>query len=238
MKKIQALFRREWLQSFNTPVGYTFIVLFLLIENYIFFYGFGSNSFWDRKSSDMGVFFQSVPYLLLLFVPAIGMRIWTEEKESGTWEILFTLPLTEWQIVLGKFFSTFFYVIVTLCCTVFIPLTLSVLGDPDWGLVFSGYLGLFLLSSSFVSLVLYFTLFLRSQVISFLVGVLTLISFYLLGSQRLIDFFSSGFIKIFSIPSHYEPFRLGILDPRDFYFFISLDFLFLYLSVIRLRYKR
>jgi len=241
MQKIKALFRKEILQNFNTPIGYTFIVLFLLIESFVFFYGFKNASFWDRNSSEMEVFFMLAPILFLVFIPSIGMRIWSDEKETGTWELLLTLPITEWEIVLGKFLATCFSFIAALICTVFIPLTISVLGDPDWGVIFSGYVGMILLGIAFSSVVLYVSLFVKSQITSFLVGFVSLGIMYLLGIQKLVDILDTeyfGWLGIFSISKHYETFRLGIFDPRSFYFFFSLTAVFLYLSVIHLQKKR
>lgn len=189
----------------------------------------------------MEVFFLSAPVLFLVFIPSIGMRIWSDEKETGTWELLFTLPLTEWEIVIGKFLATCFSFIAALVCTIFIPLTISVLGDPDWGIIFSGYVGMILLGLTFTSMVLYVSLFVKSQIISFLIGFVFLGIIYLLGIQKLIDILGSeyfGWLGIFSISKHYETFRLGIFDPRSFYFFLSITASFLYLSVIHLQKKR
>jgi ABC-2 type transport system permease protein len=239
--RIFAIIRKELNLAYNTALGYTFIVLFMFVESLLFFFGIGGNSFWERKSSDLGYFFLVTPYLLLLFVSAIGMKIWTEEKESGTWEVMFTLPFEEWEIVIGKYFASCVYVFVALLCTIFIPLTAMIFGDPDIGILISGYLGTYLVGITFVSIVLYFTLFVNTQIGAFLYGFFALSLFYSFGIQKLTDFIGKdlfNWLGILSIQKHFEAFRLGILDPRDFYFFISLNLLFLLFASIQLKERR
>ncbi len=241
INRILAIVKKDVTLAYNTALGYTFIILFMFVENLLFFFGIGGNSFWDRKNSDLGFFFLLTPYLLLIFVSAIGMKIWSEEKESGTWEVLYTLPFREWEIVLGKFLGSATMVLVGLISTFFIPLTAFIFGEPDLGVIFASYLGLYLLGLSFVSIIIYFTLFFNTQIGSFLFGFFILSLLFVFGSQRLIDLlggYSINWLNTFSFQKHFESFRLGILDPRDFYFFISLTLLFLSLSALHLREKR
>ncbi|TGL62209.1 gliding motility ABC transporter [Leptospira ognonensis] len=239
--RIFAVVKKEIMLAFNTALGYTFILLFMFVESLLFFFGIGGNSFWDRKSSDLGFFFLLTPYLLLLFVSAIGMKIWAEEKESGTWEVLFTLPFKEWEVVLGKYIACCVIVFLALLSTLFIPLTTMIFGAPDIGILISGYLGVFFVGITFVSIILFFTLFFNTQIGTFLFGFFILSIFYSFGIQKLADFLGKNiyeWLSIFSLQSHFESFRLGILDPRDIYFYISVNFLFLTLASFQLRENR
>jgi ABC-2 type transport system permease protein len=241
MGRVFAVFKKEINLFFNTALGYTFIILFMFVECLLFFFGIGGNSFWERRSSDLGFFFVFTPYLLILFVSAIGMKIWSEEKESGTWEILFTLPFQEWEIVFGKYLASCLYLLIALLITVFIPLTVMIFGTPDMGIVFASYLGMFFVGMTFVSIVLYFNLYVNTQIGAFLFGFFALASVYIFGIQKITDIIGKEFfnwIRIFSIQGHFDSMRIGILDPRDIYFFISLNFLFLALATLRLKAKR
>lgn len=241
ISRIFAIVQKELNLTYNTALGFTFIVLFMFVESLLFFFGVGGNSFWDRKSSDMGFFFLVTPYLMVLFVSAIGMRIWAEEKESGTWEVLFTLPFNEWEVVVGKYLAACVNVFVALLSTIFIPLTVVIFGTPDLGILFSGYIGVYLVGITFVSIVIYISLFFNTQIGAFLFGFFSLALFYSFGIQKLTDIIGKqafDWISIFSIQRHFEAFRLGIFDPRDFYFYISMNFVFLALSAIHLREKR
>ncbi|MDZ4725964.1 MAG: ABC transporter permease [Leptospira sp.] len=239
--RILALFKREFTLMFNTALGYTFIVLFMFVESMIFFFGASGNSFWDRKSSDLGFFFTITPYLLLILVPAMGMKIWAEEKEAGTWEILFTLPFQDWEIILGKFFASAIYLIICLFSTLLLPLTTLIFGNPDFGLILSGYMGVYLLGLTFLSIVIYVSIYVNSQIGAFIISFFVISVFYLFGLQKLIDVIGENifqFISIFSIPKHFESFYLGIIDIRDFYFFFSVNILFLTFATFALKGKR
>ena len=169
------------------------------------------------------------------------MKIWAEEKESGTWEILFTLPFNEWEVVLAKYIASCMNVLIALLSTIFIPFTVMIFGQPDLGIVFSGYLGVFLVAITFVSIVMYFSLFFQTQIGAFLFGFFALSVFYSPFVQKSIDFIgktASDWIGIFSLQKHFEAFRLGILDPRDLYFYLSINIVFLSLTVIHLKDKR
>jgi len=241
LARIFAIVQKEIYLSYNTALGYTFIVLFMFIENLLFFFGIGGNSFWDRKSSDLGFFFFLTPYLLILFVAAIGMKMWAEEKESGTWEVIFTLPFEEWEVVIGKYIASCLNVLVALLCTIFIPLTVKIFGEPDIGILFSGYLGVFLVGITFVSIVLFFSLFFNTQIGAFLFGFFALTFFYSLGVMKLFENLGKSLFDVmgvFSIQKHFEAFRLGIFDPRDFFFYFSMNLVFLSLTAIQLRAKR
>lgn len=240
LKRIFAIYKKEMILSTNTALGYIFIILFMFVENLLFFYGIGGNSFWDRKTSDLNHFFTISPLILLLFVSAISMRTWSEEKDSGTWEILLTLPFLEYEIVLGKYLAACTNVLFALFSTIMIPLTTIVFGYPDFGVIFSGYIGLLLVGLSFVSVTFFVSLFANSQIGSFLLSFFSLSFLFFIGIQKLIDLMGrnySEWIGIFSISKHFESFRMGILDPRDFYFFISFCGLFLALTILNLRTK-
>lgn len=240
-RNIRTVFQKEFNSYFNTPIGYIFLSLFLLLISFLFFYGLGGNSFWDLKISSMEQYFAWVPILFIFFIPAITMRLWSEEEKSGTIEVLFTLPVTDIEIVFGKFFSAWCFLGIGLLGTILVPITIWVLGELDWGLVFSGYLGTFLLGGAYISLGLFISSISKEQIVAFLISLFACLVLFLIGHQTLLQFLGNtlgGFVAFFSLSQHFESFRMGIFDPRDIFFFLSFIAFMLYLNVFSIRGKK
>lgn len=219
-----AVFKKEWASYFNTPIGYVFSILYLFLSSFLFFYGLGEGSFWDRKVAGMEEYFVWTPLLFVVFVPAITMRLWSEEKRSGSLEILFTLPISKWEIVGAKFLAAWAFLGSTVCLSASIPFFIWAFGDLDLGIVFAGYLGCIFLGGAYISLGIFLSSFGRDQISSYILTVLVCLFFFLLGTQPVLKFFGGGpsaFAYLFALSSHFESFRLGILDISDTLYFLS-----------------
>jgi ABC-2 type transport system permease protein len=239
--KWKVLFKKELSGYFNTPIGYIFSCFFLILSNFLFFFGLGQNSFWDMKVISLEQFFMWIPILFIIFVPAVSMRIWSEEERQGTIEVLFTLPIRDYEMVFAKFIASWLFLGFTLLTTFAVPVTVSFLGDLDWMLTYSGYIGAFLLGGSFLAIGSLVSALTKDQISSYVITLLACLFAFLLGFQPIQQFFGKTLIPVLtflSVSHHYESFRIGIMDPRDIYFFISTSSLFLILTVSVLRGKR
>src|SRR5580693_10797313 len=146
---IKTIAKRELGAFFSSPVAYVFIVIFLLLNG---FFTFMVGRFFERASADLLTFFVWHPWLYLFLVPAVGMRLWSEELRLGTMELLFTMPVTTWQAILGKFLASWLFLIIALVLTFPIVVTVAYLGHPDFGRIFCGYIGSFFLAGAFLSI--------------------------------------------------------------------------------------
>lgn len=241
MNNIKTIFRKESSTYFNTPIGYIFSAFFLLLISFLFFYGLGGNSFWDLKIASMEQFFSWIPILYIIFIPAITMRIWSEEEKSGTLEVLMTLPIRDFEIVIGKFLSAWMFLTVTILCTLLAPLTVRILGDLDFGLVFMGYIGTILLGGAYISIGLIISALTRDQISAFILTLLACFLMFIMGYQPILKFFGNflgGFIAFLSLSQHFESFRMGVFDPRDILYFITFIKIILLLNVFVIRGKK
>ncbi len=241
MKNIKTIFKKETTTYFNTPIGYIFASFFLLLISFLFFYGLGGNSFWDLKVSSMEQYFLWIPILFIIFIPAITMRLWAEEERSGTLEVLLTLPLNDWEVILGKFFSAWFFLIMVILGSLLVPLTILLLGTLDFGLVFCGYLGTILLGGAYISMGLVISSLTKDQISAFMLTLLACLLTFLMGYQPILQFFGNtlgGAIAFFSLSQHFESFRMGVLDPRDLFFYTSFVGVMIFCNVLVLRGKK
>lgn len=241
MKNIRTIFKKETTTYFNTPIGYIFASFFLLLISFLFFYGLGGNSFWDLKVSSMEQYFLWIPILFIIFIPAITMRLWAEEERSGTLEVLLTLPLNDWEVILGKFFSAWFFLIMVILGSLLVPLTILFLGTLDFGLVFCGYLGTILLGGAYISMGLVISSLTKDQISAFMLTLLACLLTFLMGYQPILQFFGNtlgGAIAFFSLSQHFESFRMGVLDPRDLFFYTSFVGVMIFCNVLVLRGKK
>ncbi len=241
MKNIQTIFKKEALTYFNTPIGYIFASFFLVLLSFLFFYGLGGNSFWDLKVSSMEQYFLWIPILFIIFIPAITMRLWAEEEKTGTIEVLLTLPVKDYEVVIGKFLSAWFFLIFVILCSILVPITILVLGTLDFGLVFCAYLGSFLLGGAYISMGLVISSLTKDQISAFMLTLLACLLTFLMGYQPILQFFGNtiaGGIAFFSLSQHFESFRMGVFDPRDFYFYSSFIVYMIMVNVYILRGKK
>ena len=242
MKVIGALFRRELQSYFATPVAYVFIVIFLVLMGAFTFY---LGNFYERGQADLGPLFIFHPWLYLLLVPAITMRLWAEERKTGSIELLMTLPITPWQAVLGKYLAAWAFTGVALSLTFPIWITVNYLGDPDNGAIVAAYIGSFLMAGGFLAIGACLSATTPNQVIAFVITVVVCFVFLVSGFPMVLDFFTSWAPQILvdgiaslSFLTHFESISKGVIDLRDLIYFGFLILAFLYANTIVLRWRQ
>ena len=242
MNVIGALFRRELQSYFSTPVAYVFIVIFLVLMGAFTFY---LGNFYERGQADLGPFFIFHPWLYLLLVPAIAMRLWAEERKTGSIELLMTLPITPWQAVLGKYLAAWAFTGVALSLTFPIWITVNYLGDPDNGAIVAAYIGSFLMAGGFLAIGACLSATTPNQVIAFVITVVVCFVFLVSGFPMVLDFFTSWAPQILvdgiaslSFLTHFESISKGVIDLRDLIYFGFLILAFLYANTIVLRWRQ
>ncbi len=236
------IIKRELSGYFSTPVAYVFITIFLILSGLFTFY---LGNFFEIGQASLGSFFEWHPWLYLFLIPAITMRLWAEEKKSGTIELLTTLPITTTDIVLGKFLASWFFTLISLILTVPMWITVNYLGNPDNGVILASYIGSLLMAGGYLSIGIFISALTKNQVIAFIISVTVCFLFTLSGLPIVLDFFSSwageritDSIASFSFLTNFTDISKGIIDIRTVIYFFSLIFLFLYLNVITLDNSR
>lgn len=226
------LIKKELSYYFNNPIGYLIAIIFAVFVNFLFV-----KDLFLRGESNMRPFFEIMPWLCVVFVPALAMRIFSEEKRLNTIEVLLTLPITETMIVLAKFIALLIFAFFTLSLTFSLPLTLIFIGRPFLPEIIVAYLGVFFMMAAFISLSMFFSSTTKNQIVSFLTSAITLFFLILLGS----DFFSSFLpslitqnLSYFSFYFHFANFLKGVVDIRSVVYFLSIIFLFLFFTIVNL----
>ncbi len=242
MNSIAAIFKRELRSYFSTPLAYVFIVIFLMMSA-VFTFSFGS--FYERGQADLMPFFSFHPWLYLFLVPALSMRLWAEERKSGTIELLMTLPVTVWQAVVGKFLAAWAFTGIALLLTFPIWITVNYLGDPDNGVIVASYLGSFLMSGAFLSVGACLSSITRNQVIAFVLTATTCFLLVSAGFPLVLDFFRLwapqivvDTISSMSFLSHYTSIIKGVIDVRDIIYFVLMIGFWLYCNAVILDLKK
>jgi ABC-2 type transport system permease protein len=234
--------RRELSGYFSTPVAWVFIIIFLVMSGVFTFY---IGAFYERGIADLDPFFQFHPWLYLFLVPAIGMRLWAEERRSGTIELLLTLPITTWQAVVGKFLAAWLFVGLALCLTFPIWLTVNYLGEPDNGASLAGYIGSWMMSGGFLAIASCMSALTRNQVVAFILSVVVCFGFLLSGLPMVMSLFSGwapqallDTIANFSFLAHFASISKGVIDLRDLVYFGLVISLWLLATTIVLEMKK
>ena len=223
---IKAIVKRELGGYFTSPIAYVFLVIYLLLAG---FFTFTVGNFFERGEASLVSFFTWHPWLYLFLVPAVGMRLWSEERRMGTLELLLTMPVTTWQAIIGKFLASWLFLALALALTFPVVLTVNWLGSPDNGVIFAGYVGSLFLAGSYLAVSCMTSAMTRNQVISFIVSVLICLFLILAGYSPVTDILTRfanprvvEVVAAFSVMTHFEGFQRGVLDIRDFVFFFSL----------------
>ena len=225
MSGFYAVFKRELKSYFTTPVAYVFIIVFLFFSGYLTFkYGF-----YSVRQADMQTFFMNMPLLFVFMVPAVSMRLWAEERRVGSIELLLTLPITIMQAVLGKFCAAWLFIVIALALTFPMVITVCYLGDPDVGLIITGYLGTVLMAGGFLSIGSFFSIITKNQVISFVLSVVACAVLVYAGMPSTLNYLSTflpaGLVSAIgglSFQEHFESIQKGMLEFKDFSYFILL----------------
>lgn len=223
---VRAIAKREWSAYFNSPIAYVFIVIFLIL---CAFFAFSVSRFYEEGSADLRALFTWLPWLYLILVPAAAMRLWAEERKSGTIELLFTLSVTPFQAVAGKFLAAWGFLLLALALTFPLPLTALYLGKPDLGATACGYLGGALLAAGYLAVGMFTSALTRNQVISFVLAVVICLFLVLVGFPPVTDLLSRWApswlvegVAALSVVPHYDALQRGIVDLKDVAYFLSL----------------
>ena len=242
MRQAMAIFKREFAAYFATPLAYVFIVIFLFAMGAFTFY---VGRFYENGLADLSVFFGYHPWLYLFLVPAVGMRLWADERRTGTVELLLTLPVPVWATVLGKFLAAWAFCAVALALTFPIWITVNVLGNPDNGVILASYIGSLLMAGGYLAISAAISATTDNQVIAFVVSVAVCFLFTIAGAALVIDFFQLwapvvlvNTISSFSFLTHFQAITSGVIDLRDMIFFASLIALFLAVNVVLIDLKK
>ena len=242
MKPILIIARRELSGFFSSPVAYVVIIIFLLLSGFMTFM---VGAFFERGQANLDAFFGWHPWLYLFLVPAVGMRMWSEERRSGTIELLLTLPVAPWQAIVGKFLAALAVLAISLALTFPVVITVNYLGHPDNGVILGGYIGSLLLASAYLAISAMTSAITRNQIISFIVSVAICLFLILCGwapvTNLLIHWASPGLVDAvasFSVMTHFESIQKGVLDTRDLLFFVSVVVFCLFTTGVILRAHR
>ncbi|MBX9607531.1 MAG: ABC transporter permease subunit [Gammaproteobacteria bacterium] len=242
MNGFTTILKRELRAYFATPVAYVFIVIFLVLAGVATFYMGG---FYERGQADLEPFFQFHPWLYMFLIPAISMRLWSEERKAGTLELLLTLPIPLAASVVGKFLAAWIFTAVALAGTLPLWLTVNYLGDPDNTVILAGYLGSLLMAGGFLAIGACISALTRNQVIAFVISFVICFAFNLSGFPMVIDMFSAwapqavvDVISSFSFLTHFNAIVKGVIDVRDLVFFASLIAFWLYANVLAIEMNK
>ncbi len=234
MANILTIIRRELGAFFVSPIGYIFMIVFLLMS-----VGLYITSFFTFPVADMRSYFNNLPILMCVFVPAVTMRMWAEDRKENTWELLLTFPMRARELVLGKFFATVIFFGITLAATCTVPIMLAVLGNPDNGAILSGYLGTLLLGAFFLSIGIFVSGFCKDQIVAFVVSLLVCFAVFLVGTNFIAAYIDgvvpglgSLLAELVGMYAHFTAFTRGVVEISDILYFLVWTGLFLFLNVM------
>lgn len=229
MKNIAILTTKEFQSYFNSSIAYIFITVFLVLTQWLFFRGF-----FLFNQATLRPFFGLLPWVFLFFVPAITMRLWAEEKKIGTLELLMTLPLRDYEVVLGKFFAAFGLLCLTLLLSFPLVIVVAVLGNPDSGPIVGGYLGAVMMGGAYLSIGLFVSSLTDNQIVAFIVGVALSFILLIIGEGFVLLTLPGWLAPLFSylgLGAHFNSIGRGVIDSRDIIYYLSVMTFFLFLNV-------
>lgn len=227
-QKIYCLYAKELKSYFNSPIAYIFISVFLVVGNWLFF-----NSFFVIGQANIRGYFGLLPWIFLFLSPALTMRLWAEEKKSGTIEFLLTLPISNWQVVIAKFLSSLSFLSIALLTTITLPITIATLGNVDWGPIIGGYLGALFLGGAYLALGLFVSSLTKNQIIAFIIGLVASFVAYMIGADFVLmgsPKFLTPIMKFLGLGSHFYNIAKGVIDTKDILYYLSFIFVFLFLN--------
>lgn len=239
---IKAITKRELAGYFASPVAYVFIVIFLLLSG---FFTFMAGGFFERGQASLVSFFMWLPWFYMFLVPAVGMRLWAEERRVGTLELLLTMPITSAQAIIGKFLASWIFLVLALALTFPVWITVNYLGRPDNGAIVCAYVGGALMAGAYLAIACMTSAMTRNQVVAFILSVVVCLFLILAGwppVTRLLDSLEwtwlSNLAAALSVMTHFEAFQRGVIDFRDLVFFLSLMGFALFTTGVILRSHR
>ncbi len=234
MRNIKTIYRREFAAYFNAPIAYIFIVVFLAVNSGLFM-----TSFFLAGSADMRGFFALLPITLIVFIPAVAMRLWAEDSRGGTIALLHSFPIKPAELVAGKYLASYVFYLLALAGTLVIPIMIMFLGDPDPGPIIGGYFGAALIGAFYLAIGIFISALFKDQIIAFILSMVACFLFYMLGTDYIaviIDGWISGLgtllMKSLGTANHFSSIERGVLDLRDVIYFLSYMLLFLWLNSV------
>jgi ABC-2 type transport system permease protein len=242
---IKTIAKRELVAYFTSPVAYVFIVIFLLLNG---FFTFMVGQFFERGVASLSAsFFMWHPWFYLFLVPAVGMRLWADERRVGTLELLLTMPIAPWEAIVGKFLASWLFLGLALFLTFPVVLTVNHLGNPDNGVIFAAYVGSWLMAGAYLAVSCITSAITRSQVVSFIISVVACLFLILAGFPPVINLLHGlthnlqwlvEIVTSFSVITHFDGFQKGVLDSRDVIYFLSVIGFSLFTTSVILRTHR
>lgn len=242
MRNMWIIAKRELLCYFATPLALVFIVIFLALTGAFTFY---LGRFFENGQASLEAFFRFHPWLYLILIPAVAMRLWAEERKTGTIELLMTLPVTTTQAVMGKFLAAWAFCGIALSLTFPVWITVNVLGQPDNGVIVAGYVGSFLMAGAFLSIGACMSAMTKNQVIAFIISATVCFLFTMSGLELVLNFFQAwapalivDTVASLSFLVRFDAVMRGVIDLRDVLFFVSLIAFWLFTNVIVVEVKK
>jgi ABC-2 type transport system permease protein len=229
MENILIIAKKEFKSFFISPIAYVFITVYLVITNFLFFQGFFLNN-----QADMRGYFALLPWIFLFFVPAITMRTWAEEKKARTLELLLSWPISDVEVVIGKFLASFAFLSVAILASITIPITIMTLGSPDLGPIWGGYLGALLMGAAYLAIGLWISSHTENQIIAFILGVVVTFLLFIISNPFVLMAAPTWMAPVLSyigLGNHFESIERGVIDSRDIIYYLSIIGFFLFLNV-------
>ncbi|MCY4220160.1 MAG: ABC transporter permease subunit [Thiotrichales bacterium] len=242
MANVRTICMRELAGYFGTPIAYVFLAIFVFLSGIFAFYIGG---FFDGGQADLRAFFQFHPWLYLFLIPALAMRLWAEERRAGTIELLFTLPVTMFQAVMGKFLAAWIFTAIALALTFPLWITVNYLGDPDNGVILASYLGSLLMAGAFLAIGSCISALTRNQVIAFVVSGVVGLGFVLSGFPLVLELVDAiappivvDTVRSFSFLTHFQAISKGVLQASDIIYFVSLIVFWLFVNAVAIEWRK
>jgi ABC-2 type transport system permease protein len=242
LKTVRFIMRRELAGYFSTPIAYVVLVIFLLLANW---FAFWTGALYERGQADLAPLFTFIPWLYLFLIPAVSMRLWAEERRSGSIELLLTQPVTLWQAVLGKFLAAWIFIGVALALTFPAWVTVNMLGNPDNGAIFAAYLGCFFVAAGFLAVGSFTSSITKNQLIAFLLAAAVCVVLLMAGFPAVINLFQRWApawlvegVASLSFLTHFENISKGVLDLRDVLYYALTTVFFLLASTVVLESRK
>ena len=242
MNGLLSIYKREFTSYFVTPVAYVFIVIFLFMTGVFSFY---LGAFYESNQADLEPFFRFHPWLYLFLIPAISMRLWSDERKSGTIELLMTLPVSITDTVVAKYLAAWSFTAIALSLTFPMWITVNYLGNPDNTVVLASYIGSLIMAGGFLAIGSCISALTKSQVIAFVISVVICFMFILSGFPMVLDLFEDwapqaviDAIASFSFLTHFTSIKKGVIDIRDVIYFAALITFWLYVNVVIIENKK
>jgi ABC-2 type transport system permease protein len=236
MQNVVALFKKEFKAYFLSPIAYVFITIYLVVTNFIFFQGF-----FLYNQAEMRQYFGLLPWVFLLFVPVVTMRSWAEERKTKTLELLLTWPVSDARIVLGKFAAAFSFLAIAILLSITIPITLAIMGNPDGGPIWGGYLGALLMGAAYLAIGLWVSSLTENQIIAFIAAGFITLALFLIGTPFVTMKLPNALIPFFTylgLGSHFDSIGRGVIDSRDIVYYGSVIGFFLFLNIRSLQSRK